>query len=197
MGVTKGTGSRVVDSDWHIQCFSKRMDRIFFGLKRAYHSSLRITRKDFKDIALTPARMDILHVLYNRGRRWKHPIWQSTLRRIIGYTARSMMTQIMQALEGLGFVRRKGSLDDERQLEVSLTDAGWSRLGRAYVRFCPGWTHDALTFAKDWTPPDVREEEEQAWKAYVSAMRRLEKLLFNVRLALRDTGCVRYLWYAE
>jgi DNA-binding MarR family transcriptional regulator len=173
------------------------MDRVFYALKRSYHSTLRITRRDFKEIDLTPARMDILHVLYNDGRRRKQPIWQSTLRRIIGYTARSTMTQIMKALERLGWVRRTGSREDERQLEVELTEAGWSRLGRGYVRFPAGWTHDALTLAKDWTPPDVAVEQDRAWKAYVDKMGRLAKLLFNIRFALRDTGCVRYPWYSD
>src|SRR5580704_11365310 len=97
------------------------VDRIFFGLKRSYHSTLRLSRRDFKAIGNTPARMDILHALYNRGRPWKRPLWQSTLRRAIGYTARSTMTQILQALEKLLWIRRKRSEDDRRQLEVELT----------------------------------------------------------------------------
>jgi DNA-binding MarR family transcriptional regulator len=169
------------------------MDRIFYGLKRAYHSTLRISRRDFKEIALTPARMDILHVLYNRGRGLT--IWQSTLRRIIGYTARSTMTEIMQALERLGLVRRTQSPLSKRQLDVELTDAGWARLGPAYVRFPAGWVHDAPWLAKGWRDPDV--EEHEAWRAFVDKMRRLEKILLNVRFGLRDTGSVHYPWYTE
>ncbi|HEX3772730.1 MAG TPA: MarR family transcriptional regulator [Polyangiaceae bacterium] len=171
------------------------MDRVFFALKRAYHSTLRITRRDFKDIDMTPARMDILHELYNEGRRRKQPIWQSTLRRIVGYTARSTMTQIMQALERLGLVSRRRSLQDERQLEVELTDAGFWALGRCNARFCPGWTYYALVWAKKWRDP--HPEEEQAWDAYISKVRRLDKILLNIRIALRDTGCVWYPWWVH
>jgi DNA-binding MarR family transcriptional regulator len=169
------------------------MDRTFYGLKRAYYSTLRISRRDFKEIELTPARMDILHVLYNRGR--PITIWQSTLRRIIGYTARSTMTQIMQALERAGLVRRTQSPLSKRQLDVELTDAGSERLGRAYVRFPTGWVHDAPWLAKKWRDPDA--EEHQAWRAFVDKMRRLEKFLYNIRFALRDTGCVHYPWYSD
>jgi DNA-binding MarR family transcriptional regulator len=168
------------------------MDRIFFGLKRAYHSTLRISRRDFKDIDLTPARMDILHVLYNRGRRLT--IWQSTLRRIVGYTARSTMSEIMKSLERLGLVRRTQSQQSKRQLDVEITDAGWSRLSRAYGRFFPGWVHDAPAWAKKWKPD---REEQQAWKVFVAKMGRLERILLKIRFALRDTGCVRYRWYSD
>ncbi|HEX3771760.1 MAG TPA: MarR family winged helix-turn-helix transcriptional regulator [Polyangiaceae bacterium] len=173
------------------------MDRIFYALKRAYHSTLRITRRDFEEIEMTPARMDILHVLYNRGRKRKPPIWQSTLRRIIGYTARSTMSEIMQALERLHLVRRTRNQQDERQLDVELTDLGFWALDRANVCFCPGWTQEALRWAKDWTPPDVDTKEAQAWEAHVSKTGRLDKLLRNIRVALRDTGCVRYLRFAQ
>ncbi|HEX3771308.1 MAG TPA: MarR family transcriptional regulator [Polyangiaceae bacterium] len=171
------------------------MDRTFFALKRAYHSTLRISRRDFKEIELTPARMDILHVLYNRGRTITPPIWQSTLRRIIGYTARSTMSQIMKALEKLGLVRRKRCPQNERQLEVELTDDGWARLGRAYVRFATGWVHVAPTVASGWRAPN--KEEDEAWRAFVERMGRLNKLLYNIRFALRDTGCVRYPLYSD
>jgi DNA-binding MarR family transcriptional regulator len=167
------------------------MDRAFFALKRAYHSTLRISRRDFKAIKLTPARMDILHVLYNRGRTWKPPIWQSHLRRIIGYTARSTMTQILKALERLGLVRRRRCPQNERQVEVEITDAGRQKLGLAYLRFYPGWPFDALWNAKGWKKPNAQEH--QAWTAFGEHVGRLQKLLRNIRFALRDTGCVRYL----
>src|ERR1700755_370684 len=109
------------------------MDRVWYGLKRSFHSTLRVARRDFKELGLTAARMDILHALF-RVRAWKRPIWQSALRRIIGYTARSTMTVMLRALEGLLWIRRKRSEDDRRQLEVELTELGRSELKRAYRR---------------------------------------------------------------
>ena len=167
------------------------MDRIFFGLKRAFHSTLRVSRRDFQEIALTPARMDILHALY-RMRKRDRPMWQSTLRRMLGYTARSTLTQILQALESLALIRRKRSPRDARQLEVELTEAGRAKIVRAYLRFFPGWSLDAPLWAKGWPAPTARECA--AWNAYVDKIGRLDKILSNVRFALRDTASLRHRW---
>src|ERR1700744_3217420 len=144
------------------------MDRIFFGLKRSYHSTLRLSRRDFKAMGNTPARMDILHALYNRGRPWKRPLWQSTLRRAIGYTARSTMTELLQVLEGLEWVRRRQSREDKRQLEVELTERGRVALRRAYYRFGAGWPLEGPSWAKDWGRP--LSVELDAWDAYLAKM---------------------------
>jgi DNA-binding MarR family transcriptional regulator len=167
------------------------MDPVFFGLKRAFHSTLRISRRDFEEIKTTPARMDILYAL-SKVRRGEPPIWQSSLRRIIGYTARSTMTQIMQALERLGLVVRRRSEQDERQLEVELTPAGRALFKEASRRFLQGWSLDAPSLARVWPPPNVDERE--AWQAYLDELFPLRKILFNLRIALRDTGRLRYRW---
>src|SRR5580658_1929207 len=112
------------------------MDLIFFGLKRAFHSSLRVSRNDFKELGLTPARMDVLYAL-DQERSSKRIVWQSVLRRILGYTARSTLTQMLRALERLGWVRRKRSQRDARQLEVELTTAGREKIGHAQSHFWP------------------------------------------------------------
>jgi hypothetical protein len=44
-----------------------------------------------------------------------------------------------------------------------------------------------------WRSPDP--DELHAWRAFVAKMGRLEKILLNVRFALRDTGCVHYPWF--
>ena len=172
-----------------------RVDPVLYGLKRAYHSTLRVSRRDFKAIELTPARMDILHALYNRGRWRNRFIWQSALRRIIGYTARSTMTQIMQALEALGWVRRTRSRQDKRQLEVELTEAGREQYGRAACRFLNGWSVEAPMRAKNWAPPD--DDESRAWEAYIAKLTPLRKILLNIRIALRDIGSLRYQWLRD
>ena len=169
----------------------RRMDRIFFGLKRAFHSTLRVSRRDFQEIALTPARMDILHALF-RMRKRDRPMLQSTLRRILGYTARSTLTQILKAMETLAWIRRKRSPRDARQLEVELTQAGRGKIVKAYLRFFPGWSLDAPLWAKGWPTPSA--EESTAWYAYVDKIGRLEKILSNIRVALRDTGSLRHRW---
>jgi DNA-binding MarR family transcriptional regulator len=167
------------------------MDPIFFGLKRAFHSTLRVSRRDFQEIALTPARMDILHALFRAHRR-DRPMWQSTLRRILGYTARSTLTQMLKAIEALTWIRRKRSPHDARQLEIELTEAGREQIKKAYLRFFPGWSLDAPRWAKGWPTPSA--DECTAWEAYVDKIGRLDKILSNVRFALRDTGSLRHRW---
>jgi DNA-binding MarR family transcriptional regulator len=168
------------------------MDPVFYALKRAFHSTLRISRRDFKAIGNTAARMDILHALYNRGRPWKRPMWQSILRRIIGYTARSTISELLKELEALLWVRRKQSLEDKRQVEVELTDTGRKKLREAYWRFSGAWPLEAPIRAKGWREPVATER--QAWSGYLHKLGRLARSLFNIRVALRDTGCVHYRW---
>src|ERR1700759_2656332 len=100
------------------------MEPIFFGLKRAYHSTLRVSRPDFKEIGNTPARMDILHALFEHGGRGKRFIWQSRLRRILGYTSSGTISEMLKELEAKVWIRRKRSEEDRRQVEVELTLAG-------------------------------------------------------------------------
>jgi hypothetical protein len=43
------------------------MNAIFFGLKRAYHGTLRITRSALASLGLTAARCDLLYALDRGG----------------------------------------------------------------------------------------------------------------------------------
>ncbi len=169
-----------------------RMDRIFFGLKRAFHSSLRVARCDFKELGLTAARMDVLYAVHH-ARTTNRPLWQSQLRRILGYTARSTLTQMLRALEVLGWVRRKRSERDARQREVELTRAGRKQLEDAEYRFLPGWWgFEAPYSAIDWSHPSPAESK--AWNAYLPKAETLDKILSNIRFALRDTSSLCYPW---
>ena len=170
------------------------MDRIFFGIKRAFHSSLRIGRRDFEDLGLTAARMDVL-VAVDQAQSENRPVWQSQLRQILGYTARSTLTEMLRALERLGLTRRKRSGRDARQLEVELTPAGRERLLRARTRFWPGWAFAGPDLAKDWGTqlPD----EIKAWDAYMPKVDDLDATLGNFRIALRDTATLFYPWPAD
>ncbi len=170
------------------------MDRIFFGLKRAFHSSLRIARRDFKELGLTPARMDVLYALDSEGGRDRR-LWQSQLRRILGYTARSTLTQMLRTLEALGWTRRRRSERDARQREVELTQAGRAQLAQAQSHFYPGWSFAAPFWAQDWSdplPPEIK-----AWDAYLPEVAFLDELLSSFCFALRDTGSLRHPWPEE
>ncbi len=167
------------------------MDPIFHGLKRAFHSSLRIARRDFKELGLTPARMDVLYALDSLGGANRR-LWQSQLRRILGYTARSTLTQMLRALEALGWTRRKRSERDARQLEVELTRAGRAQLARAQSHFWPGWSFAAPFWAQDWGDP--LPAESRTWDAYLPEVDHLDEILSNFRFALRDTSSLSHPW---
>jgi len=121
------------------------MNNHFFSTKRAFHATLRFTRKPLASLGLTAARYDLLHTLSRSGwgkpRGIAYPRLQSELRRELGVT-KSVISRMLQSLEKLGFVTRERSLyGDRRQRHVSLTGAGlqrmqaaWEALGRAAQR---------------------------------------------------------------
>jgi DNA-binding MarR family transcriptional regulator len=104
------------------------MNAIFFGLKRAFHGTLRVTRWMLTRLGLTAARFDMLYALPHEGRRVGDGMWQSKLRRQLG-VSRPTVSRMLASLEELGLVLRKRDSNDRRQVFVALTDAG-----RALIR---------------------------------------------------------------
>ncbi len=114
------------------------MHAIFFGLKRAYHGALRVSRDALSAEQLTPARFDLM-VALDVGtwrERLLHPVgvWQSKLRRILGVAA-STLSRMLRSLEELGLIERTRVDYDTRQRFVRLTDEGFRRVRRAKRRF--------------------------------------------------------------
>jgi DNA-binding MarR family transcriptional regulator len=103
------------------------MNAIFFGLKRAYHGSLRVARSTLAVVGLTAARFDMLYAVHETGSR---SILQSTLRRTLGVSSPTV-SRMLASLEELGLVRRARAIHDARQRCVQLTDAGRATLRRA------------------------------------------------------------------
>jgi DNA-binding MarR family transcriptional regulator len=99
------------------------MHAIFFGLKRAFHSTLRVTRRMLTRIGLTAARFDMLFALPHEGRRVGDGMWQSELRRQLG-VSRPTVSRMLASLEELGLVLRNRDSKDRRQVFVALTEAG-------------------------------------------------------------------------
>ncbi|HEX3770627.1 MAG TPA: MarR family transcriptional regulator [Polyangiaceae bacterium] len=135
---------------------------------------------------MTPARMDILRAISDRFRRRQRPTWQSTLRRVVGYTARSTISELLKEIEALGWIRRRPSTHDKRQVEVRLTKIGRHELDRAHGRFFSGWSLTALKDALGWAPPS--DQETAAWDAYERMLIPLDEILTHIRFALRDMG---------
>ncbi len=119
------------------------MDQTFFGLKRAFHGVLRIGRPPLKGFGLTPARFDLLFALTDACKTLKG-MWQSELARVLGVT-RATTSRMLISLQDLGLVERKFSEKDRRQLDVTLTEMGWSRVRLAYDWLCKSqWALDQL-----------------------------------------------------
>ena len=95
------------------------MIRVIFGLKRAYHGTLRVLRRALARLGLTAARFDLLYILHkSRGR-----MLQRELQKTLGVAA-STVSRMLSSLEQLGLVGREPAEVDGRAREVVLTKAG-------------------------------------------------------------------------
>src|ERR1700741_2645942 len=112
------------------------MNAIPFGTKRAFHAFLKVTRDDLKDLAegLTAARFDMLYVLLTEGRAYRFKVgsvWQSTLRKVLGVCG-PVVSRMLRSLERLGWVARRRSAIDRRQVDVTLTRVGLACIRKAF-----------------------------------------------------------------
>lgn len=113
---------------------ARAVDAIFFGLKRAYHGTLRVTRRMLARIGLTAARFDLMYALPHGGFRAGKGTLQSLLRRQLG-VSRPTISRMLGSLEELGLVTRKPDRLDRRQVFVALTLAGRRLLRKAKRTF--------------------------------------------------------------
>src|SRR5215469_16414442 len=119
------------------------MHAIFFGLKRAYHGTLRITRVALAKMKLTAARFDMLYAIKQR----RYGILQSALRRVLG-VSRATASRMLISLEQLGFIRRSIYPHDKRKRLVELTNRGRFRIAVAYRQLAlSGWAKLAVDSA--------------------------------------------------
>ena len=105
---------------------------IVFHAKRSFHASLRVARELVAPFGLTPARFDLLSVIYRSDR----VITQRDLRDILGVSGPTI-SRMVRSLEDLGLLRRGRYWGDLRQREVALTSEGSTRVRdvfRAVIR---------------------------------------------------------------
>src|ERR1019366_3816694 len=95
------------------------MHVIFFGLKRAFHGTLRITRGALATLGLTPARFDLLYIVAKEG----SSLLQRDLQRALGVAAPTV-SRMLRSLEDLGLIEREVMEEDHRCRNVLLTKAG-------------------------------------------------------------------------
>ena len=172
----------------HGGCSRDRMHAIFFGLKRAHHGTLRVTRDVVGRMGLTAARFDMLYAIKLRNRRG---ILQSALRRTLG-VCRATVSRMLASLEELKLVTRKAYGHDRRQRLVELTTLGRWRIAFAHRHLTrSGWAQlvvDSALGGKGsqyhWYVPE----------ACIAVTRLLDGLLDQLRHALFDRAKLHYPW---
>jgi DNA-binding MarR family transcriptional regulator len=161
------------------------MHAIFFGLKRAHHGTLRITRKVLAAMGLTAARFDLLYAVKERRRG----MLQSALRKVLG-VSRATVSRMLASLEKLGLVRRTPYEGDRRQKLVTLAGKGWWRISRAHRHFTrSGWAQLAIDSALAGKYDDHRWCDEIACAEATGA---LHVMLEKVRQGFRDVATLDY-----
>jgi len=176
------------------------MNEIFFGLKRAYHGVLRITRWPLACHGLTAARFDLMQVLTLHPNGW----WQSKLRRKLGVSA-TTVSRMVRSLEQLGLLRRKRDQDEKRQLLLTLTRLGRRTIRIAYDSFVERKAaqlavDSALAFRQDMTRPiegaELSDPSGYPGQSLVE-MESFDWCLRMARGAYGDTATLYYPWHPD
>ncbi len=102
------------------------MHSLSFQLKRAHHRVVAFGKSVLRRFGLTPARFDLLFIVYARWtfqkRIYDAPA-QTDLCRVLGVTAPTV-SRMVRSLEELGIVTRFRNPVDRRTKQVSLTEEG-------------------------------------------------------------------------
>jgi DNA-binding MarR family transcriptional regulator len=154
----------------------------FFATKRAFHGVLAIMRKPLATLGLTPARFDMLYVLYAGV---GHSALQSAIRRVLGVTAPTV-SRMLRSLEQLGLVKRKRFELDKRDRVVELTEIGLRQMQRA---------HDALVAsgaAQLAVDCALTAPQQHGGPRSERVVRLLDRLLARLRLQFGDTAMLSY-----
>jgi DNA-binding MarR family transcriptional regulator len=164
------------------------MHAVFFGLKRAHHGTLRITRDVLRRMGLTAARFDMLYAL-KLGPR--HGSRQRSLLRALG-VCRATVSRMLVSLEKIGLVTRRICTSDRRQKVVALTTLGRWRIAFAHRHLTrSGWAQLAIDSAI------AGKGSEYLWyvpEQCVAATGLLDGMLTQLRRAFFDRAKLDYPW---
>jgi len=164
------------------------MHAILFGLKRAWHGSLRTTRHALAAFGLTAARFDLLYAAHTRGP--VYPPTQRELRHTLGVN-RTTVSRMLGSLEALGLIAREHALADRRTRLVRLTDRGRSTIRRAIARLM---RTGAAQLVVDCAATDTR------WYSPIACLDAgdtLDGFLHGLRRAFRDFATLHYPWHPD
>jgi DNA-binding MarR family transcriptional regulator len=165
------------------------MHAVFFGLKRAHHSVLRVTRSALTQMGLTAARFDLLYAVGVR-RRYRG-MRQRTLQRVLG-VGRTTVSRMLASLEQLGLVKREIDGLDRRQKLVQLTTLGRWRIAFAHRHLTrSGWAQLMLDSAL------CGNFESSGWCSLgetMMATAKIDGMLNVIRRAFWDHATLHYPW---
>jgi DNA-binding MarR family transcriptional regulator len=167
------------------------MHAAFFGLKRAYWGSLRVTRKRLVEMGLTAARFDLLYLLDERPSRF--PRRQRMLVKKLGVTP-AVVSRMLKALRETGLVARQRDEADRRSWLISLTDVGRHRIRKAilfFIRRGGAWRH-----LEEGLCPGMPRGQERESLALVR-MDSLEEVLDRMRGGFGAGGTLYYPWHPD
>ncbi len=166
------------------------MNALFFGTKRAFHATLRLTRVNLARRGLTAARFDLLYAL-RQSSRPTGQMGQSVLRRTLGVAA-STVSRMLTSLEALGLVERSRSEVDRRARDVRLTPLGRRRLGLALGFFIRA---GAAALALDCALGGERWYDADGYCFFEWG--NLESALGRLRRAFGDSATLHYPWHPD
>ena len=170
------------------------MNQQFFGLKRAFHATLRLTRASLAKLGLTAARFDLLYALPRGRAQADVRMRQSDLRAKLG-VSRPTVSRMLASLEELGLVRRTPHTGDRRQRIVALTHQGSTLIRKAVRDFTDsGWAALALDSALDEDRPGHRWCDDTHCFLETD---RLDGLLRSIRYAFGDFATLYYPWHPD
>jgi DNA-binding MarR family transcriptional regulator len=95
------------------------MDDVLFGVKRAHLANNRWALLTLREFGITPARFDLMRLIYDRNFRWA----QSELRLRLG-VARATISRMVRSLVKLGWIERERNAVDRRTFDCVLTYEG-------------------------------------------------------------------------
>ena len=162
------------------------MHAIFFGLKRAHHSTLRLTRAVLAKMGLTAARFDLLYAV----NEYRNGLPQSGLRKQLG-VSRQTISRMLASLEQLGLLKRSADWLDRRKKRVQLTTRGRWRIAFAHRQLTrSGWAQLAVDSA---LCPERWHDE----GACFVAMEECDSMLNAFRRAYGDLAKLYFPWHPD
>jgi DNA-binding MarR family transcriptional regulator len=169
------------------------MNPIFFGAKRAFLSSVAVTRKTLRAIApgMTAARYDMMYVIAREPTRhsmfkaFGMAVTQSAVRKQLGVSA-PVVSRMVRSLVARGWVRQSRVDGDRRQRFLVLTEEGIAALLAAFQQ--------AGRFAKRLVIRTFCGQRDRHWAARSQAMEHAEGFFSRLRTACGDRARVGYSW---